>query len=174
MLTVQIRCFSPRERKLVKKHWGLWKAIKCCWRRACNGLTVCLLQCFCHCLPVSLALCVFLSLGLSLSACEVKVASMVTAHSVYATTSHFITSCWWLSFACMPVSVCVCVCWSPPSISAKYFVHTQTHTHVIQVFVWLIQQVKNCNQKTGCITLLRKINIIYVEKLCFFFDAFIV
>lgn len=28
-----------------------------------------------------------------LSACEVKVASMVTTHSVYATTSHFITSC---------------------------------------------------------------------------------
>lgn len=41
------------------------------------------------------------------SACEVKVASMVTAHSVYATTSHFITSCWWLWFACVPVCVCV-------------------------------------------------------------------
>lgn len=79
---------------------------------------------------LSVCYCVFLSLLVSPvpSLCfsfsrpvEVKVASMVTAHSVYATMSHFIRSCWWLWFACVPVHVCVCV--------LQNLRHTHPHPH---------------------------------------------
>lgn len=88
----------------------VWKAIKCCWRRARNTLSVCICLSVCYCFSVTPSLSRWFFVFFCLSACEVKVASMVTAHSVYATMSHFITSCWWLWFACVPVLVCLCVC----------------------------------------------------------------
>lgn len=57
-----MNCLLPRERKLAQRLRKVWKALKRSWRRACVCLSPCLSVT--PSLPASLALCVFLHLGL--------------------------------------------------------------------------------------------------------------
>lgn len=91
-LTVQIQWLFPMERKLVKSSEGFEKLLNVAeGELVTHCLSFCLSVCYCFSVTPSLSRWFFVFF--CLSACEVKVASMVTAHSVYATMSHFITSC---------------------------------------------------------------------------------